>query len=231
MIVGDSHIEHQILLVTSQEGALEPMVAVMRTIFQQMPATMPPDKTIAIMEMRNIDLVIVDMQDCKEPLALIRSCKERFAHVPVIAMVPYGNVNTVEQVLSHGADDYISQPIALERLKTTLRNALRMRQLLLGNGAVEVHDHDDMYSRSMQHMSILMDKNGRMHTLRKIEDAVIEYTIKHCDGCITQAARVLGVGRSTLYRKLQEKMTDRVQSSRENQLTRPMMAESSMSDS
>lgn len=72
----------------------------------------------------------------------------------------------------------------------------------------------------------LVDREGRVRKLRAIEDEVIAYALRHADGCMTRAARNLGIGRSTLYRRVNE-MSLEGYVSRANQTTRPMMAASS----
>lgn len=45
-------------------------------------------------------------------------------------------------------------------------------------------------------------ENGRVKSLDEIETAMIKYAIGRCRGNLTDTARVLGIGRSTLYRML-----------------------------
>ncbi|MGH6998025.1 MAG: helix-turn-helix domain-containing protein, partial [Phenylobacterium sp.] len=50
----------------------------------------------------------------------------------------------------------------------------------------------------------LFEANGHMRTLEAIEADVIRLAIGHYRGRMTEVARRLGIGRSTLYRKLGE---------------------------
>ena len=50
----------------------------------------------------------------------------------------------------------------------------------------------------------LLNENGEPHTLRHLESMAIQYAIEHHNGRITRVAKSLGIGRSTLYRKLKE---------------------------
>lgn len=227
MVVHIDHLEQNIMLVTQHEESHAPLVAVIRTILQQLPNVIQPAKAQQCLQEKSYDLIIADVHS-HETTPLIRSFKERFPCIPVIAIVAYGNISMVEAVLQHGADDYISQPISLERLKTTLRNALRMRNLMVSAG----HGGTASYPGSgpAQSMRWMIDADGKWKTLREIEDVAIEQTIRNCNGCITKAARMLGVGRSTLYRKIQEK-NSAAQTARDSHATRPMMAVSSIRDS
>ncbi len=225
MIEMHATIEQQILLVTPQAETLAPLVAVIRTILQQIPSLVQPFEAMTTLENSTFDLVIFDMQGSREGLPLIHNFKQRFPLIPAIAMVPYGDVGMVEQVLERGADDYISQPISLERLKTTLRNALRMRKLLLGAAPESLTSLQSMGNASMLNsIASFIGHTGNLKTLREIEDVVIEHAIKSCDGCITQAALALGIGRSTLYRKMQE----HTQKNRSEPTSSPLLTQSNL---
>lgn len=50
----------------------------------------------------------------------------------------------------------------------------------------------------------LTGKAGQLRTLEQIEDDVLQLAIHHCGGNVTKAARDLGIGRSTVYRRLKE---------------------------
>lgn len=49
-----------------------------------------------------------------------------------------------------------------------------------------------------------LDSTGDLQPLADIERAAIEFAIRHHDGRMSRVARALGIGRSTLYRKLHE---------------------------
>ncbi|WP_020181251.1 sigma-54 dependent transcriptional regulator [Methylopila sp. M107] len=50
----------------------------------------------------------------------------------------------------------------------------------------------------------LTDPSGRLRTLEALETDVIRHAIRHLDGQMTDVARKLGIGRSTLYRRLKD---------------------------
>ncbi len=69
----------------------------------------------------------------------------------------------------------------------------------------------------------MVDAQGRIKKLKYIEEEAIRYALTHFGGSMTKAAQSLGIGRSTLYRR----MTGKDQMPRENQTRRPMMEMSS----
>jgi len=73
----------------------------------------------------------------------------------------------------------------------------------------------------------LLDMQGRMKKLKSIEEEAIRFALHYSGGCMTRAARNLGIGRSTLYRRVSE-LELSGQISRANHTTRPMMTVSSV---
>jgi DNA-binding NtrC family response regulator len=71
----------------------------------------------------------------------------------------------------------------------------------------------------------LLDRQGRLKNLKSIEEEAIRLALHHTGGCMTRAARTLGIGRSTLYRRVNELNISYIP--RENQETRPMINASS----
>ena len=68
----------------------------------------------------------------------------------------------------------------------------------------------------------LLDPKGQLKKLKKIEEEAIRFALAYSGGCMTQAARNLGIGRSTLYRKIDE-LSEVDHMSLQNQTIRPTM--------
>ncbi len=50
----------------------------------------------------------------------------------------------------------------------------------------------------------LLDERGEMRAFGVLEEEVIRFAISHYGGCLSEVARRLGIGRSTLYRKMKD---------------------------
>ncbi len=50
----------------------------------------------------------------------------------------------------------------------------------------------------------LLDERGEMRSFGTLEEEVIRFAIGHCNGRLSEVARRLGIGRSTLYRKMKD---------------------------
>jgi DNA-binding NtrC family response regulator len=95
------------------------------------------------------------------------------------------------------------------------------------NAMLTIEDFTDgMPQHQVSQLPQMTDDNGKVKTLRHIQEEAIRFALNYSGGCMTRAAKCLGIGRSTLYRKLDEH-----QISRANQTTRPMMTVSSASRS
>lgn len=70
--------------------------------------------------------------------------------------------------------------------------------------------------------NLLVDEKGQVKTLKSVEQEAIRFALQNANGCMMRAAKNLGIGRSTLYRKVGELEMDGY-NSRANQTTRPMM--------
>ncbi len=57
-----------------------------------------------------------------------------------------------------------------------------------------------------RHFGLLraLDERGNVRSLSELESEMIKLAIEHYQGRMSEVARRLGIGRSTLYRKLQE---------------------------
>ena len=54
------------------------------------------------------------------------------------------------------------------------------------------------------HVLALLDAKGDVRTMTSMETETLKFAIRHYRGQMTEVARKLGIGRSTLYRKLKE---------------------------
>ena len=54
----------------------------------------------------------------------------------------------------------------------------------------------------------IMDRDGHLRSLEAIERDLIEFAIETYSGHMSEVARRLGIGRSTLYRKVREHELD-----------------------
>jgi len=120
-------------------------------------------------------------------------------------------------------------PGNIVQLSRTLQRAVLMcNQNQLDAGTLRLIQQLEPVNYSSQTQDVmalaptLVDIRGHIKKLKSIEEEVIRFALVHSGGSMTRTARNLGIGRSTLYRKIGAMLPESY-ISRENQTTRPMM--------
>jgi two-component system response regulator AtoC len=81
-------------------------------------------------EHEHFDLAVTDVRMPEmDGIAVTRALKARDPAIQVIVMTAFGSVETAVEAIRHGAFDYVSKPMNLEEIKSTVRRALSERRL------------------------------------------------------------------------------------------------------
>jgi two-component system response regulator RegA len=136
-----------------------------------------PEETLDLARSVSPDLVLLDL---KMPgmggLDLIQAIKRLDATITVIILTGYGSIPTAMQALKLGADSYLGKPTDTDQILAAYRD--------LENGATEKSTPTTVPS------------------LARVEWEHIQRVLADCSGNITQAAKLLGLHRRSLQRKL-----------------------------
>lgn len=121
-------------------------------------------------------------------------------------------------------------PGNIQQLARALRRAVILSQgewIGVSDLSQEQQDPRQLMHPALTNLSTestaLLDTQGKVKTLRSVQEEAIRFALQYSGGCMTRAAKSLGIGRSTLYRKLDEFRISNNHISRANQTTRPMM--------
>jgi DNA-binding NtrC family response regulator len=91
-------------------------------------------KGIEILKKEDYDLVLCDIKMPKmDGVEVLEACKKIKPEIPFIMISGHGDLDTAVNTMRLGAFDYISKPPDLNRLLTTVRNALDKKELLVEN--------------------------------------------------------------------------------------------------
>jgi two-component system, response regulator RegA len=99
--------------------------------------------------------------------------------VRIVVLTGYGSIATAVEAMRRGANDYLTKPADVDQILGAL-----------GLAAPPPPSHD------------VEPDEGSAPSLERVEWEHIQRVLSDCSGNVTQAARVLGVHRRTLQRKL-----------------------------
>jgi len=174
-----------------------------------------------------IDAVVLDLitPDLDGVGVLAKMCAAGLA-VPVIVQTTDDGIDNVAAAMRAGATDFVVKPVGGERLRVALRNALAARALECELACVKRRACAQPASAENSPAGAdtdapplvpsiaaaaaapptgalaLLDGSGHMRALADIEAEAIRFAIGHYRGQMSEVARRLRIGRSTLYRKL-----------------------------
>ena len=172
-----------------------------------------------------LDLVMPDL----DGLGVLARMREAGLIIPVIVQTADGGVDNVVSAIRAGATDFVVKPASAERLQISLHNALatkaladELQRLKRGpDGTLTIADSfptqpsiepspaltwpepDGGTASIPLHSVPLTDPRGDVRPLEDIERDAIRFALAHYRGQMSEVARKLKIGRSTLYRKLE----------------------------
>jgi two-component system, response regulator RegA len=121
----------------------------------------------------NPDRAVVDLRmEGPSGLELIRWLKEDDAQIRIVVLTGFGSIATTQEAIKRGADAYLTKPCSIERVLAAFEDE---------SPGLEVIPSP---------------------TLEQVEWEHMQRVLTDCDGNISKSARVLGVDRRSLQRKL-----------------------------
>lgn len=177
------------------------------------------------------EIMLLDLgDDARKWISLIKIIRQKNSDLPIVILTNYGDHESATKAIEAGANDFLTKPVATARLGLSISNISRMRNMQKTIIRLEQKlTLDGIYLQSKTIFSIAapspVDDSGKIKKLRAIEEDAIRFALETSGNSMSKAARMLGIGRSTLYRKVNE--LDRGQISRANQTTRPTITTSS----
>jgi two-component system nitrogen regulation response regulator GlnG len=120
-----------------------------------------------------------------------------------------GNVRELRNIVIRLATRYPGQTIAADRLIEEFDPGMMVTEPAL-------NDREALIESASQHLGKLEDGFSLDATLMRWEDAYIEAARRRANGNISQAARMLGINRTTLYNRLEMLARERLQAPEQN---------------
>jgi len=136
------------------------------------------EQALRVAEEKSPDLILLDLRMPGDSgLSVLESLRELDANTKIIMLTGYGSIATALQAQKLGADHYLSKPADVDQIMTAYQN-------LTQSGVAE------------------SDPPETVPTLARVEWEHIQRILADCSGNISQAARLLGIHRRSLQRKL-----------------------------
>lgn len=140
-----------------------------------------PKKLCSSFESDGVRGIVLELySDGEEHLDYLRLVRQRYPVARIIVATAYPSFRSAVSAMRLGADDYAAKPIA----------AAELTQML-----------DERYQE--------MAELAQLPSLHRMEWEYINRVLRHTGGNISAAARLLGVERSTLQRKLRKHPPER----------------------
>ena len=135
-------------------------------------------------------------------MRLLGALHHRMPRVPLIVRVSSSSEQEVAQVLREGAYDFLADPIFRLRLLTTITQAVTVGFM---NARIAFLERQlGLVPKGLAPEWAWHESVEEVPTLQAVEMRAIQGALETCDGNVSAAARQLGIGRTTLYRKLEK---------------------------
>lgn len=82
----------------------------------------------------DVDVIILDvMLPGKSGIEVLKSIHSEFPIIPIIIISGHGDIRMAVEAMKIGAFDFIEKPLSVERILTTVKNALKIKELQIEN--------------------------------------------------------------------------------------------------
>jgi DNA-binding NtrC family response regulator len=153
-----------------------------------------------------IDLVVLDLaMPGMNGIEVLQTMRPLKPNLPFIIRSGFEDVSMVAEAMKAGAVDYISKVDNISSLCASIERVLpRPYEILKNESTPTLEQVEALLHQHTENILNLEDPKGNFKTLTDIEREVILHALKRYHYHMSKVAKHLGIGRSTLYRKLDE---------------------------
>ncbi len=150
---------------------------------------------------------------------VFRALRRSDATIPFVLIGEAGSEEKTAVALAEGAFDYLTRPLDRLRLILSVRHAAERRRL-----KVTIRDLErELHQRDARD---LLESEGRKPlNIRELEKQAIARALRTAQGNVSKAARNLGLGRTTLYRKMSAYGLNETKTAKEGARVLPFLEE------
>ena len=147
------------------------------------------------------DVVLLDvMMPGMDGLDVLQRMVASDPEVSVVMLTALDGIDTLVAAMRCGAHDYLVKPVEKHRLLSTVRRAIEWTRLRCR--VRDLEDRIEGLAASVIAPNAVELRTRSVVDLQTLEREAIENALRHTGGNVSEAARRLGIGRTTLYRKM-----------------------------
>lgn len=157
-----------------------------------------------------IDLVLLDLSmPDMDGVEVLRRVKSLHPEIPFIVRSGYDDVALVAEAMKAGATEFVRKVETFSHLTSVIAHTLEKKEHVSSSAEKKsvlpsLEQVEALLHEHTANILMLEDPQGQFKTLTQIERDAIEQALKRYHYHLSKVAKHLGIGRSTLYRKLDE---------------------------
>ena len=190
----------KILIIDDNKAVRLSLKMVLGSEFDSILTIGDPTLLPALLANGDFDAVLLDMNfdtsrlDGNDGLFWLERIKS-MPHPPAVVLITaFGDIQLAVEAMKRGGDDFVTKPWDNDDLIAKVKSAIRKNRLARSEQAVLSQAKD---TKARQ------DKLDAM-TLDELKVDHINSVVARCNGNLTQAAKLLGINRQTLYNQLKK---------------------------
>ena len=153
-----------ILIVDDEKHTREGLMAVFEDEYDVYLAR-DADEAFRLMDSEKFDVVLTDLRMAGKSGLKVIDKAVQLAHRPVcIMMTAYGNVESAVEAMKHGAHDFMTKPLNIEKLEILIKRALKARSLETENQ--QLHERLD---RKYNFSGIIGGAPAHLHAIEQVK--------------------------------------------------------------
>lgn len=154
----------------------------------------------ALLANGDFDAVLLDMNfdnsrlDGSDGLFWLTRIKEMPQSPAVVLITAFGDIQLAVEAMKRGGDDFVTKPWDNDELIAKVKSAIRKNRIARSEQTV-LSQAKDVKARQEKLDAMTLDELKADH---------INSVVTRCNGNLTQAAKLLGINRQTLYNQLKK---------------------------